>query len=154
MRDLWSRKIIASGSRWIFFLPETPLRNCMSLARSAAAQQGETAEPKLLILVAEYRMNAKGKTRQRDTRPDWKGTEWNGDNYRHFRVVLQRVAFRIPSYCLSLFPSSVPFSFFPFIASFARAFIKINFDADLLTVDLPTSKLNLGMDSNSPSESR
>lgn len=33
-----------------------------------------------------------------------------------------------------------------------RAFIKINFDANLLTIDLPTLKLNLGVDSNGLSE--
>lgn len=67
-------------------------------------------------------------------------TEWKRDNYRHFHVVLPRVAFWV-------------FSFF-FVQLSARAFIKINFDANLLTVDLPTPKLDLGMDPNGPSESR
>lgn len=49
------------------------------------------------------------------------------------------------------FQDSLSLSLFPFFfhwVVFARAFIKINFDADLLTVDLPTSKLDLEMDSN------
>lgn len=57
--------------------------------------------------------------------------EWERDNYRHFRMVLPRVALLELSLSLSTaLPRSLSLLFFSTV-TLTRAFIKINFDADL-----------------------
>lgn len=102
-----------------FFYSGTVFYNCTSMCAIRMWRNKGSSEPKLLAFDAEYRMNARKKMSDAaEVRGPIERAEWKRDNYRHFRVVLPRVAFRVSS-------------LFFFTESSARAFIKINFDADL-----------------------